>query len=509
MLKALKLYPIFAILTLLILFGYKSATSPKIWESQYVRLLPKGQVKYLPDSKGNIIPDFSRVGYHHGNLPIPTVKVAVKISPKGEEHDERTIQQAIDQVAQLAPDRNGIRGAVLLKKGIYKVPGTINITASGIVLRGEGNATRIIATGNNQRSLIKVSGSGKPVEVPETRQSISDSFVPVGAFSFSVTNAAIYKPGDDIILFIPGSQAWINDLKMNKIDAVTNTKQWQPEEYDLSFQRKITKIEGNKVFIDNPVMMEIDKKYSTAAIFKYTFSGRIQETGIENMYLESEFDGEEDEQHGWTAVQFSNVENGWIRNITAAHFGFAAVSLGAQAKNITVTDSKCLKPKSMVTGSRRYSFNNDGQQNLFINLLSTEGRHDFVTGARTLGPNVFVNGTASKSNNDIGPHHRWSVGTLYDNITTDGDINIQDRGNWGTGHGWAGVTQVLWNCKARKVAVQNPWVSGNNYCIGLISEKYSGRLAGRNDGLWEGHNQAGLSPASLFHAQLKARRLTF
>lgn len=62
--------------------------------------------------------------------------------------------------------------------------------------------------------------------------------------------------------------------------------------------------------------------------------------------------------------------------------------------------------------------------NLFLNLETTEGRHNYITGK------------ASKPPADIGPQHRWAVGTLYGNITTDGEINVQDRGNWGTGYGW-------------------------------------------------------------------------
>jgi hypothetical protein len=141
-----------------------------------------------------------------------------------------------------------------------------------------------------------------------------------------------------------------------------------------------------------------------------------------------------------------------------------------------------------------------------MNLTAADGRHDYVTGARVCGPNVFYNCRATRTHADIGPHHRWSAGTLYDNIVTDGEINIQDRGNWGSGHGWSGVTQVLWNCTVKRAAVQSPWVSGKNYAIGLQGGKYAGRLEGKPDGEWEGLNKAGLSPASLYLAQLKARK---
>ena len=106
---------------------------------------------------------------------------------------------------------------------------------------------------------------------------------------------------------------------------------------------------------------------------------------------------------------------------------------------------------------------------------------------------MFVNCTAKRTHADIGPHRPLGqAGTLYDNIVTDGELNIQDRGNWGSGHGWAGVTQVVWNCTVKKAAVQTPWASGKNYCIGLQGEKVTGRLKGRPDAEWEGKT----SPAS-------------
>ena len=165
------------------------------------------------------------------------------------------------------------------------------------------------------------------------------------------------------------------------------------------------------------------------------------------------------------------------------------------------------RPRLAHTGGYRYAFNCDGEQSLFIRCHSEEGRHDFVTGARTPGPNVFTACTAVRSKADIGPHHRWSVGTLYDRIKTDGRLYVQDRGNAGTGHGWAGVTQVLWNCEAQELIVQSPWVSGKNYCFGCLGRKHPGRWGkGRPDGIWEGHQRPGVQPPSLYQAQLSERQ---
>lgn len=476
------------------------------WQSKFVQADKNGKLTYTPDSKGNIIPDFSRVGYHQGDKTLPVLPVVTTISPS--EDAAQKIQSAIDALANQQPDKYGYRGAILLKKGTYRIPVTLQISASGIVLRGEGdseNGTRLIATADNQKPLIAISGNGDPRAIGEHLK-ITDPYVPVGSFSFHVANTNGLKAGDAIILYRPGTAQWIHDNQMDQIDDRGGTKQWRPVEYNLEFERVITRVEGNKVFIDNPVMEALDNQYGGGEIYRYDFAGRIREVGIEHMYLESVYESDTAENHAWDAININKTEHGWVTHVTSRYFGYSCVNLGGDARYITVQDSKCLDAKSKITGGRRYSFCNNGQCNLVMNCHTTEGRHDYVTGARTLGPNVFYNCTALNTHADIGPHHRWAVGTLYDNIVTDGEINVQDRGNWGSGHGWAGVTQVLWNCTVKRAAVQSPWISGKNYSIGTKGQKAAGRLKGRPDGEWEGQNQEGLQPASLYKAQLTARQ---
>jgi hypothetical protein len=479
------------------------------WESKYVKLNKDGSLQYQPDEKGNTIPDFSRVGYHGGNRPIPDVAIVKVIGPNATGHSGDLIQEAIDEVARNTPDQQGFRGTILLKKGVYKIAAPLRIAQSGIVLRGEGdteNGTRLMATTKKQEPLITVSGEGNIREIPGSRTTITNAYVPSGATSFSVAEPTSFKTGDRIVVFQTTNEAWISDLKMNQIEERGGTKQWTTREYIFPFERVITQVKGKTIFIDNPIVMPIETKYGGASIFKYDFNNRISEVGIEHIYFESEYEKDTSENHAWDAIAFNKIENGWIRHVTARYFAFSCVNLGGQAKNISVLHSKCLDHKSVITGGRRYSFSNNGQLNLFMDCHASDGRHDFVTGARTCGPNAFVNCTAKNTHADIGPHHRWSMGTLYDNIVTDGEINIQDRGNWGSGHGWAGVTQVVWNCTVKRAAVQNPWVSGKNYCIGLQGGKFDGRLKGRPDADWEGQNKAGLQPTSLYATQLKARR---
>lgn len=477
--------------------------------SEFVFYNENQELVYNADEMGNTIPDFSKVGYASGTQEIPEIPVVETVEPIDGDNREN-IQRAVDRVAARSPGSNGFRGAVLLKNGVYEVNGSIFITKSGIVVKGEGtgaSATIVRETGTAQLDLFCFKGSGSMDKIESTRVTIDENFIPVGRKYVTLDNVSSFQVGDSVLLYRPGTDNWIHDLKMDQIEEREGTIQWKASSYNLYFERAITSIDGNKVYLDNPVVMQMDKKYGGGYLMKYSFPGRIRNCGIQNLVLESSYKDETDEDHGWIAVNFSRVDQGWAQNVVSRYFGYSCVLIDGNSRNISVLNCQCLDAKSIITGGRRYSFNCNGQLNLFKNCYTTEGRHDYVTGARVCGPNVFTQCKSRNTHADIGPHHRWASGTLFDLIDTDGEINVQDRGNWGSGHGWAGVSQVVWNCRVSRAAVQSPWVSGKNYCIGLEGEKYDGRLSGRPAGEWEGQNEINLQPGSLYEAQLKSKSL--
>jgi len=155
---------------------------------------------------------------------------------------------------------------------------------------------------------------------------------------------------------------------------------------------------------------------------------------------------------------------------------------------------------SQITGSRRYCFNIDGQQNLVQRCEADTGRHSFVVGGHVRGPNVFLFGKATTNYATSEPHHRWSTGGLYDNIVA--PMAIQDRQYMGSGHGWAGANYVAWNCEGPLVCQRPP--TAQNWAIGQIGEKQPGAFAPRPDGYWESYGRHVL-PKSLFLQQLRDR----
>jgi len=228
--------------------------------------------------------------------------------------------------------------------------------------------------------------------------------------------------------------------------------------------------------------------------------------GIENLRLETAFAGETDENHGRSAVAFQRVTNGWMRQVTARFFWYGAVSVRSTSMYITVEDSAMLEHKSLVASSRRYSFYiDDSDFILFQRCLAKDGRHDFVSGSKTPGPNVFVDSTGIDAKSDSGPHHRFATGQLYDNINvrniSRGELFVRNRGAMGTGHGWSGAQVLFWNTNATIIA--DAPNGAMNYAIGNVGP-LSSSVPKEPRGIIQSLNQT-VVPRSLYYEQLKER----
>jgi len=465
--------------------------------------LDNGSLQYAPfamegqSNADNIIPDYSHAGYRGGGVALPEVPTVITLSPSGGD-DTPLIQAAIDEVEAMSPDANGFRGAVLLRAGCYEVEGQLFIEQSGVVLRGEGQGiygTVLYANQRTKHNFITIEGRGSGIDRDESsKQEITTPYVPLGAYSFEIEDASGFSVGDTIVVRRTPNQQWIEDTGMEPIG-------WTPGSYTINHERVITAITANTLTLNVPIVDVMERQYGGGEVYRASVPGRIRQCGVEHLRIESIYDPEDirDEEHAWIGVALKRVTDSWVKNVTGQYLGFGVVSISSESNFNTIQECAMLDHKSGIRGGRRYSFViNDGMGNLFQRNYSRTGRHTFATGSRVTGPNVFLDCYSAQMCSDSGPHHRWATGTLYDNIR-DGEIRVRNRGSSGSGHGWAGNTNMLWNVTS---VVGDVWVEsppgGKNWGIGCVG------LLQRGDGYWEHWNTA-VVPRSLYLQQLQDR----
>ena len=488
-------------------------------ESRLVHFAPDGSRKlvYQPyDDQGDTIPDFSNCGYMGGGVRLPDVSTRLTIYPDPSGRDDtQRIQAAIRRVESMQPSREGIRGTLRLAAGVYRVSGILHVTEGGVVLRGDGaseNGTVIFATGTLQRPLIDISGRQGVREVSDTEQTITDSYVPVGAHSMSIADASGFRVGDTVYVVRHGNAAWIHTLKMDEMIARSGTRQWEP--FDIDSDRVITAIDGNRITVDAPICCSIDTQWGGGSVVKIADPGRIQQCGVEDILAISAYNPavharlggvvyESDEKHALDAISLDNCKNCWVRRVVAMHFYNGVAKMERDAKWVTVEDSRSLDPVSIIVGGRRYPFCIMGQLDLVQRCYSRNGRHAFVVnGGHLAGPDVFLNCQSELDHADSGPHQRWSTGTLYDDVH--GVLHTQDREDMGSGHGYAGANDVYWNCTGN-IIVQAP-PTAQNFSIGFIGhiDKPAFAFLDHPVGYTESFGEH-VEPMSLYLQQLRDR----
>jgi hypothetical protein len=455
-----------------------------------------GRLVYVSDSLGNRIPDFSNAGYKGGGVTIPYVAIKKTVWPVPGDNSAN-VQAAIDSVSALQINASGFRGAILLKMGKYDLEKPVNIKASGVVLRGEGMSdigTIFIGKTPNGKpassfgrpALINIGGASGCTPLEETKQIITDKYVPVGSRSFNVVSAKGFKAGDKVLVRRIGNKEWIREI--GEDSASVGRNRWRP--FNITWDRVITEVKGNTITVDAPIFCAIETRWGGGEIVRCDDMGRIELVGVENLRGISEYnpavrttsygnmdrgnfddpdrphyEGDEyysDENHYFNFINLTNVKNGWVRNISGLHFGSSVVNAANGTKWITIQDCESREPVSIRAGARRFTFMLGGQLSLVQRCFSQKGRHSFVIGGSSSSGNVFLNCEAVNPYATSEPHSNWITGGLWDNVKAPlsarfwKDISI----------GWAGANIVFWNCEGDYL-IQSP-PTAKNYSFGHI-----------------------------------------
>ncbi|WP_294071601.1 DUF6298 domain-containing protein [Proteiniphilum sp. UBA1028] len=467
-----------------------------------VQVHEDGTLTYRKAANGDRVPDYSYCGYHASEAAIPDVKVKVLVPLiKGDATTQ--IQQAIDYVSSLAPDKDGFRGTILLQKGNYRISGSLVIRTSGVVLRGSGSdeaGTVLYAVGNDRETLIRITGAGNRVTGPPVE--VDEKYFPVNTTQLTFAKGHPFRVGDKVLVNRPSTGEWIRIIGADRIGAYVDypLTVWKEGDFDQNWYREIVAVTPRSVTLDVPLTNALDPDYGGGYLARYEWPGLISRVGVENLRCISEHDtsNPKDENHRWMAITLEHVRDAWVRRVVTQHFVSSSVAVWETASRITVEDCKSLAPVGEIGNYRRYAFQTLGQQVLFQRCYAEYAWHAYSAGFTTPGPNAFVQCFSYMPYNFSGAVGGWATGILFDKMTVDGGtISFGYRDVDGQGGGWSAANSMSWQCRAAQILLDAP-PGAQNWAYGSWAQGYG-----------NGHHELEhtfIKPESFFYAQLKARR---
>ena len=494
--------------------------APRAAQSDWVHPDSTGALQYKTTERGDRIIDFSHAGYMGGGVALPEVPVVKTIQPLGNNQDDSAnIQSALDEIAKL-PLKNGFRGALQLVPGTYICSQTLTISASGVVLRGSGsigpNASTLqltgrqhvgIRTGNNSRRRDEQSDDvTAPPASAGVGTTITDAYVPSGSSTFAVKNAAGLAPGDWISIRRPVTPEWVHFMAMDDMTRDDKHQTWIKTGATTDALRQIASIDNNRITVDVPLSDSFDAQYvPNTRIIKVSPPPLPSQIGLEHFHIECPPQEQNHTQPHFQAFHLAG-EDCWARDIICDET-MNSISIGG--RRITVTQVAVNRKAPHLGASKPAEFAPNGTQVLIDRCsVSADNVWFAATGAGISGPIVLLNCTF-RGHGAAESHQRWSTGMLYDNVRApEGDLEMRNRGEMGSGHGWGMGWGVLWNCDAKSYIVQNP-PGALNWMIGCVGKsELSPRPFGNGPLLPEGvldSPNVHVAPQSLYLAQLKQR----
>ena len=431
-----------------------------------------------PYANGDRIPDYSFCGYMAGDeelpdlLADPGIPVIRLTAPTGDATE--MIQRALDFAGGMTARPGGFKAVVLLTDGVYNIEGSLRISSSGVVLRGQGRNTILKGCGISREPVINIGGKG--TEYLGTQHQIACGYLPVNSVRIPLGEGHGLKAGQTVRITRPSTEEWIKSIGADKIGlhADYNVPAWKAGDFDLHFHRTVVSADADGITVDVPLPQAFDEQWGGGLVQNCIRPDIIRDFAVENLSIESEFEAgrPKDEDHRWIAISIDNACDGWVRRVEARHFVSSAVSVLAGASRITVEECKSLEPVGEIGGYRRLSFITFGEQTLFNRCYSEQGYHDFCVGQTTAGPNAFVQCYAADSHGFSGALGGWSCGTLFDRVTVENapikfsnlELDLQ-------GGGWSSANSLCWMCRAPQIHVSNP-PQTRNWAYGSRGQAY-------------------------------------
>jgi hypothetical protein len=487
-------------------------TGAKAAQSQWVSFDRAGKLTYRRLSAGDRIIDFSYAGYMGGGIALPTVPVKKTVAASGGD-DSAAIQAAIDEVSQV-PLVDGLRGAVLLQAGHFHCSETLQIRASGVVLRGSGpgEAETVIELTGEPHVAVSMTGT-EEIKSLGAATTVADAYVAEGSTSLRVRDAAGFAVGDTVEIVKPATPEWVHFMQMDTL--VRNGKKETWVGGPMKTERRIVAIRGREVIFDVPLADSYDAKYlgqDGTTVTKISHTGQVEQVGIENLRLLAPARKVTLNDKHFNGVELKSVKDGWVRNLRILNTT-GPVNLDKDTRRVTVEKVDVTQSMALIGAAKSADFSVDGTQNLIDRCSASEDNVFYIaTGARQQGPNVVLH-CVFHGDGHVQPHQRWSTALLVDSCEVpEGGIDLMNRGEMGSGHGWTMGWGVAWNNVAKSYVIQMPPGSAN-WGIGNRGEQALDKMPTFDPGpvlpmLPQGiidSQEKPVAPASLYLEQLKER----
>jgi hypothetical protein len=214
----------------------------------------------------------------------------------------------------------------------------------------------------------------------------------------------------------------------------------------------------------------------------------------------------------FNGLELKSVKDGWVRNLCIMNTT-GPVNLDSDTRRVTVEKVDVTQAIALIGAAKSADFSVDGTQILIDRCNANEDNVFYIaTGAREQGPNVVLH-CVFHGDGHVQPHQRWSTGLLVDSCDVpEGGIDLMNRGEMGSGHGWTMGWGVAWNNTAKSYVIQSPPGSAN-WGIGNKGEQLTEKMPTFDPGQPVVMPPQGIidsqekpvAPASLYLEQLKER----
>jgi hypothetical protein len=452
-------------------------------------------------------------------------------------------------------------GTLWIPAGTVTLSGTLTIASGNIRIMGAGSGatTFVIASSYNPGDTLTeapftfMGGGGigysqwaEPGQAPVTTSCADvnrgDQSVTVGSSaSFAVGNWVVVQQYFWTTLVNDDSAGtWTTNPPGTGTDgAFSNT---------LCYPRKITSISGNVITLDAPIPWTMHNSDSIVWFYKPNAGQYIENDGIEGLSIQVLANTNNGGRPSGTALAFKGIFNGWARDIHINNIAKNGIK-PAWSTRITVMDCAISGAQDYGGGGWGYGFYTYASSAvLYKRCTATNMRHNFTNEYAMTNMVVYtrcnsiktISNSASVTMECDDTHFAYSQRLLWDMHSQSGTgLLAENRDTQSSGAYETFAGGVVWNYSGTSSNPLGNWQAGSvqcspatytgdsdalvigpsggatiydnsqdlaaSYVYGTIMTGNGPQLGPRGNVAYEGINRTGLSPSSLFDAQLQTR----